>query len=100
MISSVVSSVLISLGLFFMGVGMLGLFRFKPFYSRVLITAKIETMGFLTIMAGLIVRAGLSYFSLKIILIAALFILTNPLSTHAISRSAYISGVVKDGHDV
>ncbi len=83
---------IITIALAFMFFGVLGLFRFKDFYSRILISAKIETVGFLTIMVGLILFSGFNFASLKIFLILLLMVITNPLSTHAITRSAYISG--------
>ena len=83
---------LIIIALFFMALGVIGLFRFKDFYSRILISSKIETVGFLTIMIGFIVLAGLSYAAMKILLITLLVMITNPLSTHAIARSAFLSG--------
>lgn len=86
------ASLLILIALFFMFFGVLGLFRFKDFYARILISSKIETVGFLTIMIGLMLFSGFSFASLKIFLILLLMIITNPLSTHAIARSAFING--------
>lgn len=86
------ANIIIILGLFFMTLGVFGMFRFKDYYSRVLIAAKIDTVGFITILFGLILKYGVSYFSLKIILVAAFFIITNPIATHAITRSAYLTG--------
>lgn len=83
---------LIVIALIFMSLGVIGLFRFKDFYSRILISSKIETVGFLTIMIGFIILSGLSYAAMKILLITILVMITNPLSTHAIARSAFLSG--------
>lgn len=83
---------LIIIALIFMALGVIGLFRFKDFYSRILISAKIETVGFLTIMISFIVLSGFTYASMKIFLITLLVMITNPLSTHAIARSAFLSG--------
>lgn len=83
---------LVTIALIFMALGVIGLFRFKDFYSRILISSKIETVGFLTIMIGLIVLSGLTYATMKILLITLLVMVTNPLSTHAIARSAFLSG--------
>ncbi|MEA4806941.1 monovalent cation/H(+) antiporter subunit G [Acetobacterium wieringae] len=82
----------ITIALIFMALGVIGLFRFKDFYSRILISAKIETVGFLTIMIGLAILSGFSYAAMKIMLITLLVMITNPLSTHAIARSAFLSG--------
>ena len=83
---------LVTIAPIFMALGVIGLFRFKDFYSRILISAKIETVGFLTIMIGLIILSGFSYAAMKIMLITLLVMITNPLSTHAIARSAFLSG--------
>ncbi len=95
MIRTVISAIIISIGLFFMMLGIIGVYRFNNFYARILITAKVETVGFLTVMIGILIQTGFSYFSLKIILIALFFMLTNPLSTHAIGRSAFYSNLTE-----
>ncbi|MBH1939345.1 monovalent cation/H(+) antiporter subunit G [Mobilitalea sibirica] len=87
-----ISKIIVVLALLFMSFGILGLFRFKDFYSRILITSKVETLGFITIMFGVMFHSGFSFFTLKVLLILFLIIITNPLATHAIARSAYISG--------
>lgn len=83
---------IIIIGLLLMAFGVFGVFRFKDYFSRVLIGAKIDTVGFITIMIGLILKNGLNYFSGKIFLVLVLYIVTNPIATHAITRSAYLSG--------
>ena len=83
---------LITIALIFMALGIIGLFRFKDFYSRILISSKIETVGFLTIMIGFMILSGLTYAAMKIFLITLMVMITNPLSTHAIARSAFLSG--------
>jgi len=88
----ILSKLVILIALGFMLLGVIGLFRFKDFYSRILISAKIETVGFLTLMIGLMLWTGLSFASLKILLITLMVVITNPLSTHAIARSALMSG--------
>lgn len=80
------------LAVIFIFFGVYGVFRFQEFYSRILITSKVDTMGFITLMIGVIVHAGISFFSLKVLLVIILMMITNPLSTHAIARSAHLSG--------
>ena len=91
-VQNLLSGVLIGAALIFMGFGVIGMFRLRNFYARILISAKVDTVGFLTMMAGIMVSAGFSFFSLKLGLITALVLLTNPLATHAIARSAHRSG--------
>lgn len=92
MIIDFISKVFIVLALIFMFFGVYGIFRFRDFYSRVLISSKVETVGFLTIMAGIMLRTGFGYSTLKILFICLMVIVTNPLSTHAVARSALKSG--------
>lgn len=92
----VLSNVLITIAMVFMAFGIIGIFRFKDFYSRILISSKVETVGFLTMMIAMMLRAGWGYAALKIMLISVMAIITNPLATHAVARSAYISGYKTD----
>ena len=91
-VQNLVSGILIGTALVFMSFGVIGMFRFRNFYARILISSKVDTVGFLTMMAGIMVSAGFGFFSLKLGLIAALVLLTNPIATHAIARSAHRSG--------
>lgn len=88
----VIGNILIILSIIFISFGVFGIFRFKDFYPRILISSKVDTVGLLTMMAGIIVRSGFTFFSAKVLLIVLLFVITNPLSTHSIARSAYNGG--------
>lgn len=87
-----IGNVIIFAGVGFAGLGILGIFRFKNFYSRVLVSSKVDTVGFITILLGVSVKHGLSFFTLKVLFIMAMALIINPLITHSIVRSAYISG--------
>lgn len=82
----------IALGIFFITIGVLGIFRFKNFYPRILVASKIDTVGSITLMFGVVIRHGISFFSMKVLLILVIMIMINPLSTHSIARSAFYSG--------
>lgn len=79
-------------GMIFMSFGILGLYRFKKFYSRALSASTIDTVGFISIMVGVIIKRGIDFFSLKVLLILIIVMIINPVATHAIVRSAYNSG--------
>jgi len=66
--------------------------KFKNFYTRILVTAKIDTVGVITILIGVAVRNGVSFFSLKVLLIMSIMMVINPMASHMIARSAYLSG--------
>ncbi|MFN3284631.1 MAG: cation:proton antiporter [Pseudothermotoga sp.] len=86
-----VGNLLMGFALVFMTCGVYGIFRFRHFYLRVLISSKVDTVGFITLMAGIMVKSGLNFFSMKVLIIVVFFVLTNPLATHSIARSAYKS---------
>lgn len=83
---------LIVLGLLFIGTGVYSILAYKEFYSRVVITAKVDTVGFITLMLGVMVLEGLSFTTAKVLLIVVFEMLTSPVSTHAIAHSAYAAG--------
>ena len=72
--------------------GVIGIYKFKSFYPRILVTSKVDTVGALTVMIGVIVRHGISYFSGKLLLLIIIILILNPLMAHIIARSAYIGG--------
>jgi len=83
---------LIGAGLLFMLIGTIGTYRFKSFYSRILAASKVDLVGEVTVLFGLIVLNGFSQYSLKLFFIIMLLILINPLVSHMIVRSAVLSG--------
>lgn len=87
-----IANIIIIIGLLFMALGVFGVYRFKDYFSRILVSAKVDTVGFITIMIGLMLRHGFDFFTGKLLLVLALYVITNPIATHAITRSAHISG--------
>lgn len=87
-----IADLLIYLSLFFVSLGLIGVFRFKNFYSRALVAANVDTVGYLTLMFGVVLKNGFSFFSLKVLFILCITFIVNPLVSHALVRSAYISG--------
>ena len=75
--------------------GVVGFFRFKNFYIRILVSTKVDAVGMLTLLLGLVLRHGVSFFSGKLLLIAIILLILNPLVSHIVVRSAY-----QGGHEV
>ncbi|MCL1993606.1 MAG: monovalent cation/H(+) antiporter subunit G [Spirochaetes bacterium] len=91
-VSEIISNVIISIALVLMVFGIFGLFRFKDYYHRLLIIAKIDTVSMITLLVGFIVRHGFSAFSAKLLLLLVIVLVLNPLVAHVMVRSAYRSG--------
>jgi len=60
------------------------------------VTAKIDTVGVITIFIGMAVKHGLSFFSLKVLLLMGIMLIVNPLASHMIARAAWSSGYKTD----
>ena len=87
-----ISSIIISIGIIFVILGIVGLYRFDNFYARVLTASKVDTVGYITVLFGVMLKQGFSFFTLKVGFIILITMLVNPLTTHILTRSAYKSG--------
>lgn len=89
-LTNLIANIIILIGLGFMALGIFGTFRFNDFFNRILITAKVDTVGFIAILFGYMIKMGFTFFTLKIFLVMVLYVVTNPIGTHSILRSADI----------
>ncbi|MCL2753655.1 MAG: monovalent cation/H(+) antiporter subunit G [Defluviitaleaceae bacterium] len=96
-IQLLISNIIIAIGVFFMIFGVIGIFRFKDFYHRILVAAKVDTVGMITLLLGLVIRHGFSFFSAKMVLMMIIVLILNPLVAHVMVRSAYRSGYKLEG---
>jgi len=96
----IVSAIFITVGIFFLFAGTIGLIRLPDAYCRMHATGKADTLGITLSMAGIalyVLNDGFTLtnilVSLKIMTIAVFWFIANPTATHAIARSAYMSGL-------
>ncbi|NBG87727.1 cation:proton antiporter [Isachenkonia alkalipeptolytica] len=73
--------------------GVIGLFRFQSIYLKILVASKIDTVAFFSIILALVFRIGLQWETLKLLVILLFFLITNPLNSQFIGRSALINGI-------
>lgn len=86
-----IGAVLTLIGALFLLLASLGLIRMPDVYNRMQAGTKATTLGSILIFAGFAVLAPANWPRL-VILIVFIF-LTNPLSSHALARSAHYQGV-------
>jgi len=81
----------VTVGAIFLFLGSLGILRMPDIYNRLQAGTKASTLGSL----GMLLGVGLLQPSwlIKVIIIILFILLTNPISSHAIARGAYKSGV-------
>jgi multicomponent Na+:H+ antiporter subunit G len=89
----IASWVLLCAGGAFCVVGALGMLRMPDFYTRVHAASVIDTLGAGLILAGLILQAGLTLVSVKLVFVALLLFFASPTATHALARAALVRGV-------
>lgn len=80
-------------GAFFFITATLGLLRFPDLFTRLHATGKGDTLGASLILIGLVIHAGLTPETVKILIMLLFILLTSPVAVHAISRAIYVSGV-------
>ena len=72
--------------------GGVGLLRFPDFFSRVHAIGVTETLAAPLLLTGLALQLGWSLDLVKVILIMAFILATNPTATHAMARAALHGG--------
>ncbi len=83
--------VLVSIGVFFLFLGALGIFRLPDLYNRLQAGTKATTLGVVTTALGVgLLAKGWFLFALAL---AIFLLMTNPISSHAIARASYRAGV-------
>ncbi|MCL2592478.1 MAG: monovalent cation/H(+) antiporter subunit G [Defluviitaleaceae bacterium] len=93
----IIGNILIGVSVAFMALGVFGIFKFDDFYKRVLIVSKIDTVGMLTLIIGLMLRHGFSFFSGKLLLIWIIMIVLSPLVAHIVLKASFQAGYRLDG---
>jgi len=88
-IIQIVGHIVVVFGLVFIAFGIVGIYRFGEFFQRLLVAAKIDTVGTFTVIIGMIMIHGLSLFSARLLLIIGIIMFLGPLSAHIVGRSAY-----------
>ncbi|MBN61817.1 monovalent cation/H(+) antiporter subunit G [bacterium] len=81
------------LGSAFCIIGGIGLIRLPDFYSRIHGGGITDTLGAGLVMLGLMLQAGWSLVTVKLVLIMLFLLLTSPVASHAIARAARHSGL-------
>ena len=75
-------------GCFFVLAGSIGLLRLPDFFTRLHAAGVTDTLGTGLIITGLLLQAGWSQVSIKLLLILLMLFFTGPTSTHALAKAA------------
>ncbi len=88
------SQALIWLGGIFVLLGSLGLLRFPDFYTRTHAATLVTVGGFTLSLIGIALQTPVGVYTVKILMILSVNLITNPTSTHALADSAYKLGIM------
>lgn len=88
-----VSWISLVLGGIFCVVGAIGLLRMPDFYTRMHAASVIETLGAGLVLLGLMLQAGLTLVTVKLLMLGLLILFVSPTATHALARAAMVRGV-------
>lgn len=89
----IASFVLMAAGAFFVFSGAVGVLRFPDFYTRLHAAGITDTLGADLILAGLILQAGFTLLTVKLLFVMLFFFMTSPTATYAIANAAKQAGL-------
>jgi multicomponent Na+:H+ antiporter subunit G len=84
----IASWILILAGSAFTVIGAFGLVRMPELFTRMHAASVTDTLGVGLLLLGMMLQAGLSLVSAKLLFILALFFFTGPVVTHALAQVA------------
>jgi multicomponent Na+:H+ antiporter subunit G len=91
--ADVLSWICLVAGGFFCLVGAVGMLRMPDFYTRMHAASVIETLGVGFLLAGMVIQAGLTLVTVKLVVIGLLVLFASPTASHALARAALARGV-------
>lgn len=87
------SAVFAGIGVLFFFAGTLGVLRLPDFYARTHAATKCDTVGAGSLLLALAIHTGADVSTFKILVLAALVLVSSPTSGHALARAAHRTGL-------
>jgi len=94
---TIAAYVFMGLGVGFVVVGSLGMLRFRDVYSRLQASGVSDNAGLGLILIGLILHSGWDRHDITLLLLLLLMLVTNPIVTHSVARSAFVQRHREEG---
>ena len=94
---TIAAYVLMGVGVGFVLVGSLGMLRFRDVYSRLQASGVSDNAGLGLILIGLILHSGWDRHDITLLLLLLLMLVTNPIVTHSVARSAFVQRHREEG---
>lgn len=87
----ILATILITGGVFILGIVTVGIYRLKYSLNRIHVTAKCDTLATMLILSGLIILEGLTFTSVKMFLLIVFMWLTGPVAVHLIGQTEILT---------
>lgn len=79
-------------GSFFVLVGSIGLIRMPDMFTRMHAASVIDSLGAGLLIVGMMLQAGATLITIKLLFILILLLITSPVATHALAQAALHAG--------
>lgn len=93
----IVIDILMVIGLIFAAAGVIGIIKMPDTFSRMQASTCISTLGAIGVLLGALLYSifvmGSAGTAVKIVVIALMILLTNPVGAHSIAKGAYKAGI-------
>ena len=96
---NVLSWLLLAIGGGFVFIGGVGVLRLPNFFTRMHAAGLGDSIGTILILVGIMLQAGLSLATIKLIAILGFLLLTSPTASYALANAALLSDVAADSSD-
>ena len=96
LVVDILSWILLITGAAFMLLSALGMIRLPDFFTRLHGASLADTGGAALMLLGLMLQAGFTLVTVKLVLIGVFLFFTSPTATHAVAHAALIGGLSPD----
>ena len=95
----ILSSLCLFIGIVALLIGSIGLLRLPDVYSRMHAVGMIDTAGVGFLILGMMLHAGLTLVTVKLVFVGIFVFFTSPIAGHAVVQAAYKDGVKPEGEN-
>jgi len=92
----IASWILLIIGGAFVFIGGVGALRMPDFYTRMHAASLTDTLGTILVLTGIILQAGLTLATIKLVAIMVFLLLTSPTAAYALANAARLSGLAPE----
>ncbi|MEO0998058.1 MAG: monovalent cation/H(+) antiporter subunit G [Pseudomonadota bacterium] len=93
LIIDVLSWILLTAGGVFVLIGGIGALRMPDLYTRMHAASVTDSMGAILVLGGIMLQAGLSLATIKLVAILLFLLFTSPTASNALASAALLAGI-------